>query len=54
MSWIIGMLQKLLKFGGCGTEVELILVRHACFQTPTNIWDITIYLPCTVNAWKMV
>ena len=34
--------QKLLKFSGCKTEVELILARSACFQTPSNIQKMTI------------
>ena len=41
--------KKLLKFSGCETEVELILARSACFQTPANIQEITIcaHLPFT-------
>ena len=34
--------KKLLKFSGCETEVELILARSACFQTPPNIQEMTI------------
>lgn len=34
--------KKLLKFSGCETEVELILARSACFQTPSNIQEMTI------------
>ena len=34
--------KKLLKFSGCKTEVELILARSACFQTPANIQKMTI------------
>ena len=34
--------KKLLKFSGCETEVELILARSACFQTPLNIQEMTI------------
>ena len=34
--------KKLLKFSCCRTEVELILARSACFQTPTNIQKMTI------------
>ena len=34
--------KKLLKFSGCETEVELILARSACFQTPANIQEMTI------------
>ena len=38
------MPQKLLTFSGCGSEVELILTRRACFQTSTIIQDMTICL----------
>ena len=34
--------KKLLKFSGCETEVEFILARSACFQTPPNIQEMTI------------
>ena len=34
--------KKLLQFSGCKTEVELILARSACFQTPANIQEMTI------------
>ena len=34
--------KKLLKFCGCETEVELILARSACFQTPANIQEMAI------------
>lgn len=33
---------KLLKFSGCDTEIELILARSACFRTPVNIQEMTI------------
>ena len=29
--------QKQLQFSGCETEIELILARSACFQTPENV-----------------
>ena len=34
--------KKQLQFSGCETEIELILGRSACFQTPENIHDMTI------------
>ena len=34
--------KKQLQFSGCETEIELILARSACFQTPENIHDLTI------------
>ena len=34
--------EKLLKFSGCDTEMELILARSACFRTPVNIQEMTI------------
>ncbi|CAH3192440.1 unnamed protein product [Porites evermanni] len=34
--------KKQLQFSGCETEIELILARSGCFQTPENIHDMTI------------
>ena len=34
--------KKLLKFSGYESEVELILARRACFQTPANTQEMTI------------
>ena len=34
--------KKQLQFSSCETEIELILARSACFQTPGNIHDMTI------------
>ena len=34
--------KKQLHFSGCETEIELILARSGCFQTPENIHDMTI------------
>ena len=36
------MPQKMFKFNGCDTEIELILAKSACFTTPVNIQEITI------------
>ena len=34
--------KKQLQFSGCETEIELVLARSGCFQTPENIHDMTI------------
>ena len=34
--------KKQPQFSGCETEIELILARSGCFQTPENIHDMTI------------
>ena len=36
--------KKQLQFSGYETEIELILARSGCFQTPDNIHDMTICL----------
>ena len=44
--------KKLLKFSGCETEVELIPARIACFQTPANIQEMTLF-PLHRERWVL-
>jgi len=43
---------KIAKFSRCGTKVELILSRRSCFQTATNIQDMTIFPPAPGRLGK--